>query len=686
MDFMTNLNISLDVMDIDARGMWENVYGGTLGSMRTPNATEDIAPGIRARRAGLAMHHPVDTQSALMLLSNWLRQLCCQQRRPKRPQQPSLSRARLCHRHRRYRRRPRRRRRQVIVPGFTSSGLEIWDGEECLRHYFRQRVWGTSSMLQALLADKMCWLRHMELDSETGLDPPGRKLRSAVGLEAADYVFRGYWVWGKVIENLAEIGYTSNEMYMASYDWRLSPWMAEKRDGFLTRLKHTLETALEVSGTPAVMMSHSFGGQVVYFFLNWVESENGGKGGDGWVAKHVAGVANVAGSLLGVPKAVSALLSGEFKDTAQLGTMSAALDYYLSPERRAHLLRTWSSLVTMLPKGGSAIWGNATWAPDDTAVPLTPSNDGTQEEAEPPHCPTYGNMISFVPDVVPPVAGNMTWEDAWRTLILPRLDHRLYTDEAEAANLVAADIEDLGNDARYDHPMYWSNPLASALPNAPNMRIWCMYGANNSAERGYLYRTSPYEEAQTCTEDAGNCTLPVDGEEELISVPYTIWNAAPSLYSVLQVEISTLPAGNCTLPLDGEEELIFVRARSANSAPSNGCFSQGMRLVNGDGTVPLLSLGYMCSEGWKNDKYPYNPSKINVTTVEYPHLPAGFSLRGGGTSGDHIDVLGNVELLEGLMAIAAGKGDLIRERVITNIKEVSASIDLLTHPSRGRPT
>eukprot|EP00611_Tribonema_gayanum_P026555 TRINITY_DN6353_c0_g1_i4.p1 TRINITY_DN6353_c0_g1~~TRINITY_DN6353_c0_g1_i4.p1 ORF type:complete len:502 (-),score=199.45 TRINITY_DN6353_c0_g1_i4:703-2208(-) len=501
-------------------------------------------------------------------------------------------------------------------------------------------------MLQALLADKMCWLRHMELDSETGLDPPGRKLRSAVGLEAADYVFRGYWVWGKVIENLAEIGYTSNEMYMASYDWRLSPWMAEKRDGFLTRLKHTLETALEVSGTPAVMMSHSFGGQVVYFFLNWVESENGGKGGDGWVAKHVAGVANVAGSLLGVPKAVSALLSGEFKDTAQLGTMSAALDYYLSPERRAHLLRTWSSLVTMLPKGGSAIWGNATWAPDDTAVPLTPSNDGTQEEAEPPHCPTYGNMISFVPDVVPPVAGNMTWEDAWRTLILPRLDHRLYTDEAEAANLVAADIEDLGNDARYDHPMYWSNPLASALPNAPNMRIWCMYGANNSAERGYLYRTSPYEEAQTCTEDAGNCTLPVDGEEELISVPYTIWNAAPS----------------------------------------NGCFSQGMRLVNGDGTVPLLSLGYMCSEGWKNDKYPFNPSKINVTTVEYPHLPAGFSLRGGGTSGDHIDVLGNVELLEGLMAIAAGKGDLIRERVITNIKEVSASIDLLAHPSRGRPT
>jgi phospholipid:diacylglycerol acyltransferase len=32
--------------------------------------------------------------------------------------------------------------------------------------------------------------------------------RAAVGLEAADYVIGGYWVWGKIIENLAEIGYT----------------------------------------------------------------------------------------------------------------------------------------------------------------------------------------------------------------------------------------------------------------------------------------------------------------------------------------------------------------------------------------------------------------------------------------------------------------------------------------------
>jgi hypothetical protein len=63
---------------------------------------------------------------------------------------------------------------------------------------------------------------------------------------------------------------------------------------------------------------------------------------------------------------------------------------------------------------------------------------------------------------------------------------------------------------------------------------------------------------------------------------------------------------------------------------NSGGFSQGMRLTNGDGTVPLLSLGYMCNEGWINDKYPYNPANVScgemLLCLDYclcviPHLP-----------------------------------------------------------------
>ena len=43
-----------------------------------------------------------------------------------------------------------------------------------------------------------CWLDHLMLNMTTGMDPDGLKLRAAQGLEAADYVVGGYWVWGKI--------------------------------------------------------------------------------------------------------------------------------------------------------------------------------------------------------------------------------------------------------------------------------------------------------------------------------------------------------------------------------------------------------------------------------------------------------------------------------------------------------
>lgn len=35
-------------------------------------------------------------------------------------------------------------------------------------------------------------------------------------------------------------------------------------------------------------------------------------------------------------------------------------------QARAGMFRTWGSALQMLPIGGRAVWGNTTWAPDDT--------------------------------------------------------------------------------------------------------------------------------------------------------------------------------------------------------------------------------------------------------------------------------------------------------------------------------
>lgn len=40
---------------------------------------------------------------------------------------------------------------------------------------------------------------------------------------------------------------------------------------------------------------------------------------------------------------------------------------------------------------------------------------------------------------------------------------------------------------------------------------------------------------------------------------------------------------------------------------------------NGDGTVPLLSLGALCAGGWKTRRL--NPSGFEVVVREYPNNP-----------------------------------------------------------------
>ena len=40
-------------------------------------------------------------------------------------------------------------------------------------------------------------------------------------------------------------------------------------------------------------------------------------------------------------------------------------------------------------------------------------------------------------------------------------------------------------------------------------------------------------------------------------------------------------------------------------------------MSNGDGTVPLISLGGMCRGSWRQANSSFNPSSIRVVTREY---------------------------------------------------------------------
>ena len=101
-----------------------------------------------------------------------------------------------------------------------------------------------------------------------------------------------------------------------------------------------------------------------------------------------------------------------------------------------------------------------------------------------------------------------------------------------------------------------------------------------------------------------------------------------------------------------------------------------MQMADGDGTVPLLSLGLMCHKGWRSRAL--NPANLRVVTREFRHQPVSVyrDVRGGPSTGDHVDILGNTALLSDLLHIAAGETGELRDEVHSDIARIAANVPL----------
>lgn len=111
--------------------------------------------------------------------------------------------------------------------------------------------------------------------------------------------------------------------------------------------------------------------------------------------------------------------------------------------------------------------------------------------------------------------------------------------------------------------------------------------------------------------------------------------------------------------------------------------AMGVRTVHGDGTVPLLSLGYMCAKGWRSKRW--NPHDIKVLIREFPHIKQSLledarygiqeTMRGP-TSSDHVDIMGNHEMIKDLVLIASNQKSRVPERIVSEIREISENVNL----------
>ncbi|KAG6006096.1 hypothetical protein E4U21_007393 [Claviceps maximensis] len=535
--------LSMDsLFDVLPAGLIKDVRDIVQGEREVTDAYDSFSVGLKARADGLHAHHPV-----------------------------------------------------IMVPGVISTGLESWGTTNTSRQYFRKRLWGSWTMMKALVMDKEQWKKHVMLDKKTGLDPPEVKLRAAQGFDATDFFITGYWIWNKIFENLATIGYDPTNSFTAAYDWRLSYANLETRDRYFSRLKSHIESAVEYEGAKVVLASHSMGSQVVFYFFHWVQSDQGGRGGEDWVDRHIDSWINISGCMLGAVKDLTAVLSGEMRDTAQLNAFAMyGLEKFLSKEERAEIFRAMPGISSMLPMGGNAVWGDLDWAPDDQA------NQNF----------SYGAVLNFkvganwtAPD------RNMTVESSLNYLFDTTEDwyqNHIKNSYSHGVAHTAAEVE-----ANEKNPLKWINPLETRLPNAPNLKIYCFYGVGKPTERAYYYRAP---------DQPTNTKLKIIIDTGLIQ----------------------------------------------------GEVDHGVVMGEGDGTVNLLSTGYMCNHGWHMNRY--NPGNSKITVVEMAHEPERFSPRGGPKTADHVDILGRQNLNELILKIAAGWGDTITDHVVSNIREYAAKV------------
>lgn len=335
--------------------------------------------------------------------------------------------------------------------------------------------------MRAMVLDKAAWKRHIMLDKDTGLDPPGIKLRAAQGFDAADFFITGYWIWNKILENLATIGYDPTNAFTAAYDWRMSYMNYEIRDQYFTRLKIHIESAKQISGLKVVLLSHSMGSQVLYYFFHWVEASGHGNGGPTWVNDHIESWINISGCMLGALKDLPAVLSGEMRDTAQLNAFAVyGLEKFLSRYERAEIFRAMPGISSMLPIGGEAVWGNSTWAPDD----------------RPGQNFTFGQFLNFKGiNSSTTTPGNLTVAHS-----LPYLfnhTEQWYLDQIKRSYSHGVAHSRKQVEKNQLNPVKWSNPLETRLPLAPDMKIFCFYGVGKPTERAYFYREDEFVNKST---------------------------------------------------------------------------------------------------------------------------------------------------------------------------------------------
>jgi phospholipid:diacylglycerol acyltransferase len=340
-------------------------------------------------------------------------------------------------------------------------------------------------------------------------------------------------------------------------------------------------------------------------------------------------------------------------DTIFMGTVGDLVEQFIGRQLRRDLWTTWGSLWTMLPKGGDDIWSvgadfkervssvgddatDSSTARHDIETKMLVMTDSDDDEA----CEESGDQHPFVD----------TATDGHMNEAMKKFASRKSHGAGELVDFLLNWGGGLGpnispaRDHSFNHKdkaskTTWHDVTRTPLPHAPNMKIYCLYGVGIDTERAYHYKLNPGE---VRSGGANNSVFP--------------WQ-----------------------PIDSP----FVLDTSVEDPENN--IVHGVKYTDGDASVPLLSLGYMCGDAWRRKETGLNPSKTKVITREYKHrqeFSVDDPMRAGPYSADHVDILGNVDFMEDFMKIVSDYDiDTVEDKIVSDILNIGKRLH--EHPKGG---